>query len=30
MTIQDLPAVNAALNAISGVLLVAAYVLILN
>ena len=30
MTVHDLPAVNAALNAISGVLLVVAYVLILN
>jgi len=30
MTVHDLPAVNAALNAISGVLLVAGYVLILN
>ena len=30
MTVHDLPAVNAALNAVSGVLLVVAYVLILN
>lgn len=30
MTVHDLPAVNAALNAIAGVLLVVAYVLILN
>jgi uncharacterized membrane protein YozB (DUF420 family) len=30
MTIHDLPAVNATLNAISGVLLIVAYVLIVN
>jgi len=30
MTVHDLPAVNATLNAISGVLLVVAYALILN
>ena len=30
MTVHDLPAVNAALNAVSGVLLVVAYVFILN
>ena len=30
MTVHDLPAVNASLNAISGILLIAGYILILN